>query len=152
MKVLFLDIDGVLNHEATFLALDRNDMIAPECVKRLFALIERTGAKIVLSSSWRGIPDLEERLERAGVMAHVISRTPKLSGDAYKCRGSEIEDWLNSNPSPPTHYAIVDDDSDMLPGQLSNFVQTDFRKGGLLDEHCERIAAILAPPTVTAAN
>jgi HAD domain in Swiss Army Knife RNA repair proteins len=59
VKVIFLDIDGVLNHSAT-----RSDVlptakeplpipIAPECVARLNRLIAETGAKIVILSSCR---------------------------------------------------------------------------------------------------
>lgn len=140
--ILFLDVDGVLNHEETFLDRKREDMIAPECAARLFGLLERTGAKVVLSSSWRGLPGLEARLEKAGVMAHVISRTPhNVTND--QVRGHEIEAWLMSHPTPPTRYAIVDDESDMLPEQLPFFVQTDFRKGGLLDEHVAKLEQIL---------
>ena len=53
MKVIFLDIDGVLNCSKT-----RNPRKLPYVVdKRLLALLKRmlkrTGAKIVLSSTWR---------------------------------------------------------------------------------------------------
>lgn len=144
MAILFLDVDGVLNHEETFRSR-REDMIAPECAERLFRLLKSTGAKVVLSSSWRGMDHLEARLERAGVMAHVIGRTPHKNTNEMT-RGHEIAEWLRKHPAElgeNGRFAIVDDDSDMLPEHKPVFVQTDFRKGGLLDKHCDRLAAIL---------
>ena len=47
-KVIFLDIDGVLNQ-------DNGGPKIEECfVKRLAHIVEETGAEIDLSSSWRG--------------------------------------------------------------------------------------------------
>lgn len=52
MKVLFLDIDGVLNgHEFDDEAQSCN--INRACVKRLSRVVRETGCKIVLSSAWR---------------------------------------------------------------------------------------------------
>ena len=61
MKVLFLDIDGVLNNDKTFEEVHdyyvktgyHKVEIGLDMVERLFKIIEATGAKIVLSSSWR---------------------------------------------------------------------------------------------------
>jgi hypothetical protein len=143
-RVLFLDVDGVLNCLATWRTCD--DMLDADCCRRLFALLDLTGAKVVLSSSWRGMPGLEARLARAGIMDHVVGRTPHISDPDDSRRGREIADWLASHPTPPTRYAIVDDDSDMLPEQQPFFVQTDFQNGGLMDEHVELLAEILMGP------
>ena len=56
MRVVFLDIDGVLNHSATRnvspSAAERLPIpIAPECMSRLNRLIAETAAKIVISSN-----------------------------------------------------------------------------------------------------
>ena len=150
--VLFLDVDGVLNHVETFMAR-KTDMLAVECVACLDRLVEATCCKIVLSSAWRGMPGLEARLRRRGVLKHRIKgewRTPRLgrvqdgSGWVSAQRGDEIADWLSRHPEV-TAYAIVDDESDMRPEQMPFFVQTDFHKGGLLSEHVDRLTAILAP-------
>lgn len=54
MKVLFLDIDGVLNgHEWDDEAKSCN--IRRECVKHLNRVVRETGCRIVLSSAWRYI-------------------------------------------------------------------------------------------------
>jgi hypothetical protein len=52
VKVLFLDIDGVLNgHEWDDEAKSCN--IRRECVKHLNRVVRETGCRIVLSSAWR---------------------------------------------------------------------------------------------------
>jgi len=47
-KVLFLDIDGVLNA-----SYESEPLILPECARRFNRIIRETGAKVVISSSWR---------------------------------------------------------------------------------------------------
>lgn len=47
-KVIFLDVDGVLNSNHS-----TEPTIAEDMVKRLAHIVEKTGASIVLSSSWR---------------------------------------------------------------------------------------------------
>jgi len=52
MKIIFLDIDGVLNVIPQ--GRDKYGMIFhPEFVENLKYIIEQTNAKIVISSSWR---------------------------------------------------------------------------------------------------
>ncbi|HUU87672.1 MAG TPA: HAD domain-containing protein [Candidatus Glassbacteria bacterium] len=46
-KIIFLDFDGVLNYR------DRFGELVPSCVKTLSKLLIETGAKVVISSSWR---------------------------------------------------------------------------------------------------
>jgi len=53
MKVIFLDIDGVLTTANKKWTFDEN------CVKHLVDIINETDAYIVISSSWRSY-DLEE--------------------------------------------------------------------------------------------
>ena len=61
MKVIFLDIDGVLNSETfskdnhkVYLATGEiKPDVDEKAVQRLVTIIKETNAKIVLSSSWR---------------------------------------------------------------------------------------------------
>lgn len=127
MKIIFLDVDGVLNtsRATTVLSLSRG------AIKRLQGIIEATEAKIVLSSTWR-IRDtsqfgaepynkLVKALKYRGL--ELYGETPRLS-QLSKSRGHEINEWLK-DAGPIDKYAIVDDDSDMLPHQLPHFFQTD---------------------------
>lgn len=43
-------------------------------------------------------------------------------------RGYEIQEYLDEH-SNISNYVIIDDDSDMLEYQMTNFLQTDFRIG-----------------------
>ena len=56
MKVIFLDIDGVLNCSKTHNPRNLPYVIDPKLLKRFERLLERTGAKVVLSSTWRYDP------------------------------------------------------------------------------------------------
>ena len=67
---------------------------------------------------------------RKNGVVEIIDRTPDLPG---RLRGEEIEAWLAAHPEVEV-YAILDDDTDMLPHQPH--FRTCFSKGGLT----ERIA------------
>ena len=74
-KYLFLDIDGVLNHDEWFESENykkhqenwKKSMFDPECVARVNKILEATGAKLVVSSSWRSMSDLKEIFEGVGL-------------------------------------------------------------------------------------
>ena len=61
MKVVFIDIDGVMNCQEEMLTLleqnpkahDKIDLPSPTKCKLLKQLVDETGAEIILSSSWR---------------------------------------------------------------------------------------------------
>lgn len=129
MKVLFLDIDGVLNNAQT----NFKSELWP--LERYMAFLVGkiqldTGCEVVLSSSWRHHPEAFEVLEKRVVK--MFDRTP-FSGELKEIpqpymRGYEIEDWLNRHPEVE-RYAILDDDSDMLESQKPNFFKTDWQTG-----------------------
>jgi hypothetical protein len=56
MKVVFLDIGGVLNCKATRNPRKLPYVVDAKLLKRFHRLLERTGAKVVLSSTWRYDP------------------------------------------------------------------------------------------------
>ncbi|MFR1854625.1 MAG: HAD domain-containing protein, partial [Beduini sp.] len=53
MKIIILDIDGVLNCEYCKIKIDGVHFVMDEKIILLKQLVDRTGAKIVLSSTWR---------------------------------------------------------------------------------------------------
>src|SRR5579859_944750 len=114
MKIVFLDIDGVLNNEATKFGrkFDR------PCVRWLNYITTASGAQIVVSSTWRGMGLMEIRavLSENGVTGKVHSLTPDLSrrGKVYVSveRGLEIQAWLDKHPRVE-YFVILDDDADM---------------------------------------
>ena len=145
MKVVFLDIDGVLNHSAFLKHMPRNfsdlDMIDPKAVQLLNKLLEDTGANIVISSSWRighTVVHLQQLLTGAGLLfpERVIGTTTSRSNLE---RGAEINIWLKQ--VPVDGFVILDDDCDMNP-LMDHLVQTDFEKG-LQPEDIEKAKEIL---------
>lgn len=149
MKVIFLDIDGVLNTGIYAIhyfdickhfglsrkgAKDLRHGLRDEfgshfdnrCVQLLEYIIEETGAKIVISSTWRGSGEevMKSLWEKRKLPGEVIGITPFLNNSD---RGYEIERWLKYNEVD--NYVIIDDDSDMLPEQSDSFVQTDGEYG-----------------------
>lgn len=146
--VLFLDVDGVLNDEPYLRSRSWRGaygMIDRAKVDLLNGIVERTGCLIVLSSAWRSDSRFRPYFRKRGakVRFHRDWRTGRNRDDPWM-RGREIADWLARNGSPA--YAIVDDDSDMLPEQRDRFVQTKFQTG-LTPECAARIVALLTEPT-----
>ena len=117
MRVLFLDIDGVLNRTgyrpATSLGL--RSWIEPELAARLNRVLLTIGARIVLSSDWRKGRDLEllrQELSAAGVDGELFAVTPVIPGAG---RWREIEAWMDQWDVAAEDVAIVDDGYEMGP-------------------------------------
>lgn len=149
-RVLFLDIDGVLNHRAIFLPSRQGSPLCPEAIARLRLVVMRTACRVVLSSTWRMLPHHVAQLRQAGGFpaAHEDWRTVELPVEMRgglihpdHHRGREIAEWLSRHPDT-SRFAIVDDDDDMLPEQRPFFVRTSFDHG-LLDDHAEQLVRIL---------
>jgi hypothetical protein len=147
MKIVFLDIDGVLNSKAYWMKIrgpgvDVDDKLDPEAIKRLNRIIAVSGARIVLSSTWRmgyvnDMPGLRQLFVDNGIAGDVIDITPI---DA-RTRGEQIQDWLNKQEKGSIEsFVIIDDDSDMGKRLSKRLIKTSF-EFGLLDEHV--LAAIL---------
>jgi hypothetical protein len=85
-------------------------------------MCDSAGVQVVLSSAWRITHTHKEAADALGLP--IIDATPNLGTK----RGEEIAAWLERHPEV-TDYAIVDDDGDMLPGQMHRFVQTSGHEG-----------------------
>lgn len=130
-KILFLDIDGVVNCKNTtqrhrgFIGID------PYMAFLVGKIVMYTGCEVVLSSSWRTFHDdgVEEISKQVAKISDV---TPPpwydRENDHHSTRGEEIQAWLDKNPDVSV-YAILDDDTNMLPNQLPNFFQTSWDTG-----------------------
>ena len=141
MKIIFLDIDGVLNCHQTFrnkkstYEYNELDDIDPENVKHLNKILSETNANIVISSSWRlhkNIHELKFLAEQVNVdPLRIIDKTPDLSKVSYE-RGYEIQKWLDGHKDIEK-FVILDDDEDML--HLKKFlIKTSSSTGGLTEE------------------
>ena len=128
MKILFLDADGVLNSRNST-NFQNNLWPIDNYMCFLVGKIQLdTDCAIVVSSSWRHHPEGMAKFREK--FNNVIDKTPTsgLANYEDKPRGHEIQAWLDKHPEV-TKYAILDDDSDMLPEQLPNFFQTTFDDG-----------------------
>jgi hypothetical protein len=140
MKVLFLDIDGVVNCTATSRRRVRGLMpIEPRLARIVQGIAQAIpDLKIVLSSSWR-----EAKAGRAVIedkVAPCFDITPVFD-EADDVRGYEIQAWLELHPGV-TRYAIVDDNCDILNHQRPHFFRTS-SKTGITKELADKIVAHL---------
>lgn len=150
VKILFLDIDGVVNSVVTAQRHRGVIGIDPYMAILVDRIVQATGCKIVLSSTWRLFENSREEVRQQ--VGEFIACTPSmpLMGGAEMCeRGKEIKAWLEANPTikcdTPTscpqnsramcnghkieRFAILDDNSDMLPEQSENFFKTSWSTG-----------------------
>lgn len=132
MKVIFLDIDGVLN----VIPKDFDEfggIFHEDFINNLGDIIDKTGAKLVISSSWRvmGIDWLRDMWKHRNYPGEIIDITPTEKDVVFLGikshydlvdRGDEIKLWLDNYDVDS--YVILDDDNDMLEEQRNNFVRT----------------------------
>ena len=164
-KIIFLDIDGVLNRtkHATHIRLD-DDLVLK--LKTILDVVE--GCNIVLSTFWRYyIEYIKYVLSRYGINPScIIGATPgynrsmigRSSEDCseYKCRGDEIKSWLRENYGGEDYEIkcrnqfIILDDRPTAAGSnnndqflLDHFILCDTNKG-LTDENVLKAISILS--------
>lgn len=146
MKIIFLDVDGVLNN-MTWAKRMRDegvhvfaeDMLEGRAIKLLKQIIDATGADVVITSTWRthvaAMTHLLDKLAYYGI--HPIAKTPRRGG----LRGDEITAWMQECDEPFDEYVILDDDSDMTV-HMDHLVKTSFEHG-LQPEHVKKAIEIL---------
>ncbi len=159
MKVIFLDIDGVLNStqtaedwhlktgkggyggffEETDIVTDDNVRWGQSLVDNLKKIVDATGARIVISSTWRKhftCPKFKDMLAIYGWDgAPIYDRTPIM-----RIRGQEVKWWVDKHK--PEVYVIIDDYDDFLREQIPFFVQTN-PDIGLTQEDAQKAITIL---------
>jgi len=163
--IIFLDMDGVMNPmddwepekewaklgkpEPTERLVDMEPddqelmlkiiyWMAPQCVKLLNEITDKTGAQIVISSSWRKSSRELSFFFGRGITGDMIGMTPELDG---KQRGDEIAAWLKEHPQY-TRFVILDDETDMAH-LMDRLVLTDTDTGltrEIADEVLEKLS------------
>ena len=188
MKIIFLDIDGVMNSENHALEMhklleskkmtskqyyDNWDLPYEGTILPLKKIVDETGAKIVLSSSWRydinNITRLNKIFNPYGI--EIIDRTTvdyitkttleKMGFDisnsyhssnmcngkpcelATSDRGAEIAYWLYTHEDIESFVILDDDWADIEPYYKEEHVQTNFYDWGLTFELANKAIKIL---------
>ena len=106
---------------------DRYGDLESACIEVLNGIVARTGAEVVVSSTWRygkTVAELQEMLDAHGFAGRVRDKTPV--GAPGATRGDEIAAWLSQHPVDG--YVIVDDHVDMGP-LMSHLVLTHPAQG-----------------------
>lgn len=147
MKVIFLDFDGVIIHNVKMKCTNEEGRAFraadPLCISLLNILIAATGAKVVISSTWRKHHKIEwirAMLCRSGFKfpEEVISMTPDHTGIEWTSylRGNEITAWLKLHPEV-TNYVVLDDDGDNgpIPREKWVLIEDGWEKGGVQPDH-----------------
>jgi len=154
MKIVFLDVDGVLNHLGCKEKTPRGFyFVEDEFLERLKKIVHATGAQIVLSTTWRqGFYDLEngettgdaqdylllkEKLREYGIT--IFGHTPILKEGH---RGKEILKWLEEHDELDIEAMVILDDSTKTKPLEQYQVRTFFSEG-LRTRHVIRAIAAL---------
>lgn len=139
-RVLFLDIDGVLNSDYYFKERPDEDNrpyplseFDPVLIRRLNQiLIDGKVTDLVVSSDWRFTEGLDNIFQEVGILDPFHHKNEKLDYIGYvpdedHRRGYEIRHYLSRNTVDS--YCILDDMEFFLNDQQSNLVLTDWRVG-----------------------
>ena len=123
--------------KVVFLVYGTFERLSPKCVTALQRILDTTGAKVVVSSTWRlyhGLDGMRTILAEAGLRAEVVGVTPYLRGEPNLSapgwsrtvpRREEIAAWLAEHPEV-TAWCALDDDPEAGP---TNLIETDDRIG-----------------------
>ena len=168
-KVIFLDVDGVLNSDST---LYEDISLEDDLISNLKELVDKTGAKIILSSSWRlsteAVATLMDKLDKFDLVISGMTYDgvdldwlEKYEFDVTKKyldtkfdydenrqikithdRGAEIFKWLHDHDD--CAYVILDDEIEDIKPYFSEsvIVKTSY-KTGLTKEDVKKAIQIL---------
>lgn len=122
MKVIFVDVDGVLNSDDFIDSVKGKQDIDIKTVLLLKRAIEETGAKIVMDTSFRytqSFLKVQEMLLQNGIM---FDKTPFIDNE----RGKEIKQYLSKHKDIED-YILLDDVifSDFDDELLSHLIKMD---------------------------
>ena len=117
MKVIFFEVDGVLNYPDSDAKAPSGRMgIAESCVKALKKLVQESGARLVLIGDWRKDWDfddskctkdgiyLNKKLDRRGL--HILDKTKEDLPDE-----ETVAEWIHRHPNVTESCILLDIDN-----------------------------------------
>ena len=152
MKVIFLDVDGVLNTHKTTRRLDccnEFTFVDARKVLRLRDIVERTGAKLVLSSTWRLGADKDAFFLEREALRELVAEFRRVRCPLWfdvtpylprAKRWQEINAWLITHDTDD--FIILDDVGEELKPFADKLVLTDPWQG-LTKERAELAISML---------
>jgi hypothetical protein len=123
MKVVFLDFDGVIIPVKAGQGLGSVDA---GCIERVNRILRMTGAKVVISSSWRHLGDGDADFMRvcSRIEGEIIGQTPTGIN-----RSAEIVQWLITHglngDCVIESFVVLDDDRIVIAGARDSIIQTN---------------------------
>ncbi len=116
MKIIFCDVDGVLNGSVITKEKSPSGFtgVSDGLILNLKKIVDATGAAIVLSSDWRLVRDDREHGKDYRYLVRRLKTVAGLdiSGHtddiSWSSRGDEIRKYLNDHPEV-TGYVVLDD-------------------------------------------
>lgn len=145
-KYILLDFDGVLTSDAftrqyVFEHRRENlfgvDWFAPSCIDALRHIVEETGARIVISSSWRDLGEYRIRkLWDYNRMPGRLDETTPTTPEYILMKSDAMRHWISTHEGD--RFAVLDDDDLDVP----NLVRTKPQEG-LTREDAEMAIKIL---------
>lgn len=166
MKTIFLDFDGVLNPQLhkDFLkkrykrsggkvsSRDRYGwFFDPYCVDNLAAIVDITGAQVVVVSSWRIHEDIPALWMDRNMPGHLIGVTPSLATEvdrasrvdnAFYRRGEELDMWMKT--AFDDRYVILDDHNEIYKDKHQKYIVHCNKDIGLTSMDADKAVRILA--------
>lgn len=141
MRVIFWDIDGVLNTPDNWgrwsdIHGEPKPPLTTALVERAAALTHSLEAHCVLSSTWRDHFGSSIAALRKKGWQHVRHDFVGATGQGAS-RGEEILAWLAEHPEY-TEYVVIDDDGFDLDGVRHRWVEIDHTVG-LTDQNCQDV-------------
>lgn len=157
INIIFLDIDGVLNSRTHMNNLIQqrksvssgNMELNRESILILKEIINKTNAKIVLSSSWRkilrNVVNVRNQLKSHGISLLGLTGTSQ-SGK----RDDEIREWINNWINEKNNirsFIIIDDDEQDIELYKDRLIHTTWMYG-LQKEHIKNSIELLNCKTI----
>jgi hypothetical protein len=158
MKVIFLDIDGVLNSEE-FLKNNKNEMIDRNNVNILKSIISKTEAVIVVSSGWRLWFD-DNMMPKDGesqclydilcqAKIKLFGKTPDFSTEEIRTKktfshvkAKEIIAWLSEHDEANKY--VVLDDLDLKNEEINSHLVRTNAQVGITEEDAKLVIDMIS--------
>ncbi len=122
MKVIFLDVDGVINCQYTTQSYGGFIGIDPYMAILVDRILQATGAKIVLSSTWRLDKNSRDEVSK---FVDFIDFTPDI---AHEVRWKEVSQYLSTHQDIEK-FAVLDDNWYDFPEDAEWFFKTSWLSG-----------------------